>query len=66
MQYTNHMIMSSGKDKDNVKQKVARNYYQTLINEPEKTNENDQQNFIIKLVYEIMNKWPHLEKKSFS
>ena len=34
--------MSSGKDKDNVKQKVARNLYQTLINESEKTNQNEQ------------------------
>ena len=40
--------MSSGKDKDNVKQKVARNLYQTLINESEKTNQNEQPNFISK------------------
>ena len=38
--------MSSGKDKDNVKQKVARNLYQILINESEKTYQNDQPNFI--------------------
>ena len=38
--------MSSGKDKDNVKQRVARNLYQTLINESEKTYQNDQPNFI--------------------
>ena len=28
--------MSSGKDEDNVKQRVAQNLYQTLINEVEK------------------------------
>ena len=33
LQYKNYMIMSSGKDKDNVKQRVARNLYQTLTNE---------------------------------
>ena len=40
--------MSSCKDKDNVKQSVARNLYQTLINESEKTYQNDQPNFISK------------------
>ena len=40
--------MSSGKDKDNVKQRVARNLYQTLINEQEKTYQNNQPNFISK------------------
>ena len=40
--------MSSGKGKDNVKQKIARNWYQTLINESEKTYQNDKPNFINK------------------
>ena len=40
--------MSSGKDKDNVKQGVARNLYQTLINESGKTYQNDKPNFISK------------------
>ena len=40
--------MSSGKDKDNVKQRVARNLYQTLINQSEKTSQKDQPNFISK------------------
>ena len=48
LQYKNYIITSSGKDKDNVKQKVAWNLYQTLINESEKTNQNDQPNFITK------------------
>ena len=39
--------MSSGKDKNNVKQKVAQNWYQTLIIESEKINEN-KPNFIRK------------------
>ena len=38
--------MGCGKDKDNVKQRVARDLYQTLINESEKTYQNDQPNFI--------------------
>ena len=37
-----------GNDKDNVKQNVARNLYQTLINESEKTNQSEQLNFICK------------------
>ena len=40
--------MSSGNDKDNVQQKVARILYQTLSHESEKTNQNDQPNFISK------------------
>ena len=48
LQYKNYIIMSSGKDIDNVKQRVARNLYQTLINESEKTCQNDQPNFISK------------------
>ena len=48
LQYKNYIIMSSGKDKDNVKQRVARNLYHTLINESEKTNQNNQPNFISK------------------
>ena len=48
LQYKNYIIMSSGKDKDNVKQRVVRNLYQTLINESEKTYQNDQPNFISK------------------
>ena len=40
--------MSSGKVKDNVKQRVAQNLYQTLITESEKTYQNDQPNFISK------------------
>ena len=36
LQYKNYIIMSSGKDKHNVKQRIARNSYQTLINESEK------------------------------
>ena len=40
--------MSSGKDKDNLKQRLARNLYQILINESEKTYQNDQPNFISK------------------
>ena len=41
--------MSSGEDKDNVKQKVARNLYQTLFNESEKTNQNDQPILFVKI-----------------
>ena len=37
LQYKNYIIMSSDKDKDNFKQRVARNVYQNLINESEKT-----------------------------
>ena len=48
LQYKNYIIMSSGKDKDNVKQRVARNLYQILINESKKTYQNDQPNFIRK------------------
>ena len=40
--------MSTGKDKDNVKQRVAQNLYQTLINKSEKTYQNDQPNFVSK------------------
>ena len=46
LQYKSYIIMSKCKDKDNIKQQVARNLYQTLINESEKTNQHDQQNFI--------------------
>ena len=38
--------MSSSKDKENGKQKVAGNWYQTLISNSKKTNENAQLNFI--------------------
>ena len=48
LQYKNYLIINSGKDKDNVKQMVARYLYQTLINESKKTYQNDQQNFISK------------------
>ena len=48
LQYKNYIIMSSGKDKGNVKQRVAWNLYQTLINESEKYYQNDQPNFITK------------------
>ena len=40
--------MSSGKDKDNVKKRVAQNLYQSLINEWEKTYQNNQPNYISK------------------
>ena len=40
--------MSSGKDKDNIKQRVVPNLYQSLINESEKNYQNDQPNFISK------------------
>ena len=40
--------MTNGKDKDNLNQKAARNLYQSLINESEKTNQNEQLNFISK------------------
>ena len=48
LQYKNYITMSSDKDKDNVQQRVARNLYQTLINESEKNYQNDQPNFISK------------------
>ena len=48
LQYRNYIIMGSRKDKDDVKQRVAPNLYQTLINESEKTYQNDQPNFISK------------------
>ena len=54
-QYKNYIIISSGKDKNNVKQRVARNLYQTLINESEKTNQNAKPNFISKN-YKKLNK----------
>ena len=53
LQYKHNIIMSSGKDKDNVKQRVARDLYQTLINESEETNQNDQLNFIGKNCKEL-------------
>ena len=48
LQYKNDIIMSCGKDKENVKQKVAQNLYNTLINESRETNQNVQQNSISK------------------
>ena len=36
--------MSSGKDKENVKQKVAQNLYNTSINKSTETNQNVQPN----------------------
>ena len=49
LQYKNYIIMSNGTDKDNVKQRVARNLYQTLINESEKTNQNYQPILLVKI-----------------
>ena len=40
--------MNSGKDKENVKQKVAPNLYNALINESKETNQNVQSNSISK------------------
>ena len=57
LQYKNYIIMSSGKDKDNVKQRVVRNLYQTLINESEKTYQNDQPNFISKNCKKLNEIW---------
>ena len=48
LEYKNYIIMSGGKDKYNLKQRVARSLYQSLINESEKTYQNDQPNFISK------------------
>ena len=48
-QYKNYIIMSSGKDKDNVKQKVARNLYQTLNNESEKAIKMTNQILLVKI-----------------
>ena len=33
LQYNNYIVSNSGKDKENVTQKVAQNLYNTLINE---------------------------------
>ena len=38
LQYKNYIIMSSGKDKENVKEKVAENLYNTLIYESKGIN----------------------------
>ena len=59
MQYKNHIIMSSDKDKENVKQNVAMNLWMNEIeknlkkmklwfNKSKKTNDNVQPNFIRK------------------
>ena len=48
LQCKNYIIMSSGKDKENVKQKVAQNLYYTLSNESKETNQNVEQNSISK------------------
>ena len=48
LQYKNYIIMNSGKDKENVKQKVAQNLYNALINESKETNQNVQPNSISK------------------
>ena len=40
--------MSSGEDNKNLKQKVAQNLYNTLINESRETNQNVQPNSISK------------------
>ena len=48
LQYKNYIIMSSGKYQDNVKRKVARNLYRTLMNESVETNQNAQLNLISK------------------
>ena len=40
--------MNSGKDKENVKQKVAQNLYNALINESKETHQNVQPNSISK------------------
>ena len=48
LQYTNYIIISSSKDRDNVKERVVQKLYQTLINESEKTYQNHQPNFISK------------------
>ena len=40
--------MNSGKDKENVNQKVAQNLYNALINESKETNQNVQPNSISK------------------
>ena len=42
------IIMNSGKDKENVKQKVAQNSYNTLINESKETNQSVQPNSMSK------------------
>ena len=41
--------MSTGKDKDNVKQRVAWNLYQTLINESEKPIKMTNQILLVKI-----------------
>ena len=48
LQYKNYIIMNSGKDKENVKQKVAQNLYNALINESKGTNKNVQRNSVSK------------------
>ena len=40
LQYKTYVIMSSGKDQENAKQKLAQNLYNTLINELKETNQN--------------------------
>ena len=49
--------MSSGVEKYNVKQKVARKLYQIWINESEKTNQNGQPNFISKNCKKLNEIW---------
>ena len=46
LQYKNYIIMNSGKDKENVKQKVEQSLYNSLINESKETNQNIQPNSI--------------------
>ena len=48
LQYKNYIIINSGKDKENVKQKVAQNLYNALINESKETNQNVLPNSISK------------------
>ena len=48
LQYKNYIIINSGKDEENVKEKVAQNLYNTLINESKETNQNVQPNSISK------------------
>ena len=50
LHYKKYIIMSSVKDKDNVKQRVTRNLYQTLINESEKPIKMTKQISLVKIV----------------
>ena len=45
--------MNSGKDKENVKQMVAQNLYNALINESKETNQNVQQIRLVKICKKI-------------